>query len=458
MKLSQSEVRVEEHGRIHQSERDVVGKWLHQRLHHYHGPISKHKLPGQEAITQLMRSGLSELKRRYQHTAASAPAVAWAWLGQEYLLGNLQDDVVRPKQGGKSQREWAWSAMLAGGWIAAHDKNLELHRQERIMSVLPRCAGASLSTSEDNIWNFGDYTLTNLHQMLRRYYPKGTLGVDLMAVDIAILTCRGHITGDCLRCKRGGNLDLGWWARVKAAIATSTIALSNSTIASLEPYVERWYSEQTKPKMSRLPGANTYWVLDLCCGFRSLDHPVHSVLTEIGGTHHQCLCIGVDICGRQVMGSDTVVPDLCADLLDDIFFPTNHIVRSVCHYFRLSMNQLVHVHASPPCITNSRADASNSKRGCGYRDWHTKHCLPLTASSDQPIAPGQTSPAHHQLAVAHDCLERKLLASLIYESSLHSFSFTVENPVGNHTYCCDDADPLPRSFRQKGACTTVLGS
>ena len=448
MKLSEHEVRVGTCGHLPQSERDVVGKWLHQRLEHYHGSISKHRLPGQAAIAQLMRKGLSELKRRYQNTATSAPAVAWAWLGQECMMGNLQANVVRPMQGGKSQSEWAWSAMLAGGWITANDKNMELHRQERIISILPRCAGTSLSSTEGNIWYFGDYTLTNLHQMLRRYYPKGTLGVDLMAVDIAILACRGHITGDCLRCKRGGSLDMDWWARVKAAIATSAIALSVSSVDSLEPYIKHWYSKPADPELSRQPESNTYWVLDLCCGFRSLDLPVHSVLTESIGANQTYLCIGVDICTRQVRGSEFVVPDLCADLLDDDIFPTNHIVRSICERFNLSMSRLVHVHASPPCITNSRADASNRKRGCGYRDWHSTHCLPLAASTERPIASGLTSPAHHQLAVTHDRLEKKLLASLIHESHLHLFSFTVENPVGEQMHCTSVADillqePLP---------------
>ena len=125
-----------------------------------------------------------------------------------------------------------------------------------------------------------------------------------------------------------------------------------------------------------------------------------------------------------------VIPDFCGDLLDDQTLPPLYIVESLSVYFGLSMQYLVHVHASLPCLTNSRADASNVNRGCGYRDWHSPFCKPLPASSSDPIPANHTSLAHHIMAVSHDHLERKLFASLVHEGYEHQFSFTIENPVG----------------------------
>ena len=415
------------------SERLIVGSWLASRLDFYHRKIGKHqKLPGQQAVANLIQSGLSPLKRRYQLSDISAHAVAWGWLGREGLVGRIDSSVERPRQGGTTQGGWLWSAMVEGGWLSATAKVVERQRQEKLISCLPRCSGAILTKGG---WYLGSHCLSKLYQMLRRHYPDGKVGIDLLALDVAYLTVRGALSGDCLRYKSGGHLDTEWWARLSYAIAEYDLPVSCETIAALEPAVKQWYHITLSPAVSTgaLTKGRCLWVLDLCCGFRSLDKPVEAVLTSLAGVDDEVLCIGLDICPRQIRCSEYIEPDICADLLDDSTFPPGAIIESICAKMALEMSDLVHVHASPPCITNSRADASNLKRGCGYRDWHHQHCRPLPSMlmKDRKTPPeGFTTIDHRQLAVDHDRLEKKLFASLVSESTKHHFTFTVENPVG----------------------------
>jgi len=155
-----------------------------------------------------------------------------------------------------------------------------------------------------------------------------------------------------------------------------------------------------------------------------------SVVKPLAGAGTRVICIGLDICTRQVRCTEFIEPDWCVDLLDHDLLPPGSIIESISDHFNLEVCDLVHVHASPPCITNSRADASNVNRGCGYRDWHSAHCIPLRSSTRDPVPQGYTTVEHRKLAVLHDSLEKKLLSSLMSESLEHGFTFTVENPVG----------------------------
>ena len=421
------------------SERQAVGDWLSFKLQSCQAKISKAKsLPSQTAVDSLLRSGLSPLKRRYFKTKLSAHAVAWGWLGWQHLLGKIDPTIERMRQGGTPQQGWSLSAMLEGGWVA--DSNsctaTELQRMERIISCLPRCPGATYdSSSKGGTYILGPHSLTLLHEMLRRHYTASSGGVDLLAVDVAVLVLKGQLTGDCLRYQCGGHLDIHWWGRVTRAIIKDGLAVSRSTINLLDSAVKVWYSVKScaASVVSARPAITckkVYWVLDICCGFRSLDKPVDAAgacFIDRGGSLR---CIGIDIVPCQVRHTETIFPDWCVDLLDDQLLPRGKIVSSICQYFGLNLHLLLHVHASPPCDTNSRADASNLNRGCGYRDWHSPHCLPLPASCTNPPPSGYTTESHRRLAVQHDALERKLLHSLIKESTAYRFSYTVENPVG----------------------------
>ena len=429
MKLSGSPSGVSQCGTLPKSEQRMVGSWLSSRLDFYHHKLGKkHCPPGQSAIATLIKSGLSPLKRRYRNIKVSAHAVVWGWLGRESLMGRLDISVDRPRQGGTTQNAWVWSAMIDGGWLTATPIISELQRQEKILSCLTRCAGATCTASG---WYLGSHCVQSLYQMLRRNYPPGMTGVDLLALDISLLTIGGKLSGDCLRYRAGGSLDTEWWPRILRAIAADDLPVSCESISILEPFVLQWYSPNPSSVRTTTPPAErTLWVLDLCCGFRSLDDPVMSVLKPVAGAGTRVVCIGIDICPRQVRGSEVIEPDWCVDLLDDDSLPPGSIIESISAHFNLALPDLVHVHASPPCITNSRADASNSNRGCGYRNWHTQHCLPLLSSTHDPIPHGHTTVGHRELAVLHDRLEKKLFSSLIAESSDHGFTFTVENPVG----------------------------
>ena len=420
------------------SERRAVSSWLSTKLQSYQSKVSKSRLlPGQIAVDALLRSGLSSLKRRYRKTPIAAHAVVWGWLGREQLLGRIDQGVSRMRQGGIQQEGWKWSAMLEGGWMSETQTNGEVQRLERIISCLPRCPGATYDDSSDGgTYVLGPHSLTLLHQMLRRHYPHGTGGVDLLALDVAVLVLKGQLTGDCLRYQCGGHLDVLWWSRIKQAIVQDDLAVSRSTVSELDAAVCHWYQVRvsTTWKSTDLPSVlspeKVFWVLDICCGFRSLNAPVKCAGADLVARGGRLRCIGLDIVPHQIRHTETISPDWCVDLLDGQLLPRGQIVSSVCRHFGLNMHYLLHVHASPPCDTNSRADASNLNRGCGYRDWHSLHCMPLPSSTDTPPAAGHTTEAHRQLAVQHDWLERKLFQSLLGEATAHGFSWTVENPVG----------------------------
>ena len=388
MRLCDFQVQVGACGTIPETEQRVVGEWLHQRLHHYQGELTTSALiPGQKAVTKLLQSGLSELKRRYRGKPASAHSVAWAWLGHEYCAGRLQPSVVRYKQGGREQSEWAWSAMLDGGWISKDAHNREKKRHEYIFLTLPRCAGVFLV---GHCWYFEHQAMASLYQMLRRHYPARRSGVDLLTYDILSLGKQEKVCGDILRLKPGGSVDFAWWDRVKSVISNFSNA-DYSQLSEIEAYVTLLYDSAShrlsSPSSVDKPiSYRTFWVLDLCCGFRSLDLPVAEVLKELAVAGDEIRCVGLDACAHQIMGERVGIPDFCGDLLDDQTLPPLYIVESLSVYLGLSMQYLVHVHASPPCLTNSRADASNVNRGCGYRDWHSPFCI-IKAFACQQLRP-----------------------------------------------------------------------
>ena len=456
MKLSGRTSGVAQCGTLPKSEQHMVGGWLASRLDFYHCKLGKKQiLPGQAAVATLIKSGLSPLKRRYRNTKVSAHAVVWGWLGRESLMGRLDVSVDRPRQGGTTQQGWVLSAMIEGGWLSATSKITELQRQEKLLSCLPRCVDATISATG---WYLGSHCLQSLYQMLRRNYPSGSVGVDLLAFDVALLAVANKVSGDCLRYRSGGTLDTDWWPRLLQSIAENDLPVSADSIGVLEPIVQQWYTDNPATfRMKAPPAERTLWVLDLCCGFRSLDDPVMSVVNSLAGPGTKVICIGLDICPRQVRCSQYVEPDWCVDLLDHDLLPPSAIIESISAHFNLAIHDLVHVHASPPCITNSRADASNLNRGCGYRDWHSDNCVPLQASTLDPIPPGQTTVGHRKLAMLHDSLEKKLLSSLLSESLEHGFTFTVENPVGdNINLQCSGCDHF--FFRCNGSqktCTEI---
>ena len=81
---------------------------------------------------------------------------------------------------------------------------------------------------------------------------------------------------------------------------------------------------------------------------------------------------------------------------------------------------------STPCQTNSKADASNRNRQCGYRDWRSPHCKPLPVG----MGKGFTTHAHRALALLHDRLEKKVIRGIEYEAKHCATTFSAENPVG----------------------------
>ena len=411
-------------GTLSAAEKQLVGDWLRTRLHTYHPRcVEPTWIPGANEVHQLLTKGTSTLKRRYNSCAVKASAVVWGWLGIESVAGRVSSEVVRPRQGGTSQAHWQWTAMVEGGWLPTTGSTSEVQRRERILSCMYRCVGVSGSSGQ---WVFGPRSTWHLMQMLRRHYRPGTAGMDLLSLDIALLVQQGVFTGDCLRRRAGRGVDTAWWGRVLALASEDSSLISVRALTQLSNTVERWYRDSTSPSEPSLKRGLTsprvLWVLDLFSGFRSLDCPVQAALQGYCRAGDIVRCIGLDICERLVRGEEVIEPDLCLDFLDDDSLPAKGVVQRIASDIGLHLGCLVHVHASSPCDTNSRADASNRTRFCGYRDWHAPHCDPLSTSL--------TTPEHQQLAQAHDKLEQKLFTTLVTESSVFHFCFGVENPVG----------------------------
>jgi len=411
-------------GTLGREEEDLISAWLEMRLNSYQPAAALTGwVAGPAEVSKLLTTGTSTLKRRYKGSDLRASAVVWGWLGRKSIAGGLCSTVTRPRQGGTAQICWQLSAMLEGGWVRASGLSCEMQRMERLLGCVGRCAGIS---SIDGGWVLGPRSTWQLMQMLRRHYEVGTAGMDLLSLDIAALVEQGIFSGDCLRRKVGGGLDYDWWSRVRDLTDEDLSLVSIQTIEKLSLLIPTWYSAASLPSPGSLKRGlhhpQVLWVLDLFCGFRSLGSPVKAVLDGYCRAGDVVKCIGLDICERLVRGADIVVPDICLDFLDHQALPCKSIIRQIASLLGLDPGCLVHIHASSPCDTNSRADASNRTRGCGYRDLHTPHCDPLGLSD--------TSPDHRQLAIDHDRLEIKLFKSLVFECELLGLCFGVENPVG----------------------------
>ena len=404
-------------------EQELISAWLNERMFSYQPHTCREGwVPRMVEVNKLLKTGTSTLKRRYRGSTIRASAVVWGWLGRESNAGRLCSDVKRPRQGGSHQQLWQWAAMVEGGRLHASGKSAETQRTERLLGCMDRCAGIDKT---DTGWIMGPRSTWQLMQMLRRHYRPGTVGVDLLSLDVALLVQEGKVSGDVLRRRAGGGIDYDWWDRIIFMTLENQLLISSQSLEALSRLVASWYQSQPLPAIHSLKrGLNqprVLWVLDLFCGFRSLDSPVHTVLQGYCRAGDVVRCIGLDICERQIRGANTLEPDLCLDFLD-YELPRREVVRAIATKLGLDLLCLVHVHASSPCDTNSRADASNRTRGCGYRDWHTPHCDPLHLD--------HTSRYHRSLAITHDKLERKLFESLTIEGELCQFCFGVENPVG----------------------------
>ena len=112
--------------------------------------------------------------------------------------------------------------------------------------------------------------------------------------------------------------------------------------------------------------------------------------------------------------------------MDEYAFPSGNIVGTIANEWSLHISNLAHTFMSTPCQTNSKADASNRNRQCGYRDWRHPHCPPLPIGSGM----GFTTLEHRQLAVLHDALEVKVIVGIATEAEEKRFTFSAENPVG----------------------------
>ena len=422
-------------GTLSASEQRTIADWLHCRLQSYRPTCTVGEwVPGQIAVGQLLQGGTSTLKRRYRGPTIKVTALVWGWLGHESIMGRLSSDIVRPRQGGQPQVLWQYGAIAEGGWVPASGLLGESQRRERLLGCLGRCVGVSTS---DNGWVLGSRAIWHLMQMLRRYYAAGTPGMDLLALDVALLVHLGLLCGDCVRRTVSRTLDQGWWDRVLTITSEDRTLVSSESLSGVSSSVHIWYADTMhvpSPRNKRgLAPSRILWVLDLLCGFRSLDKPVQFTLQGYCNAGDIVRCIGLDIrlfCSRQVRGLDVLEPDICIDFLDDEVLPRKYVIHSIASSLHLDMQNLVHVHVSSPYDTNSRADASNRNRGFGYRDWHTDYCDPLPVGNTIPPHPGYTTVDHRFLAMNHDQLEHKLFSSLVAESTQCGFSFGVENPVG----------------------------
>ena len=379
--------------------------------------VSEVTLTHEEFVAFLSRSG-SSLRRRYAGWDLRSSDVCWGWAAMLAVMGRLPLAFERHYPGGQRVSSWEVSSLLSGQWIAETAANLTAVRCERLMSL---CAGCPGFTAGFGSWVVDTGGLVSLYERIKRGYLRGER--ELFYLDIGVLVAKGALEGDCLRLKRGGQVDLQWLEGCLEDKALHEL-VPRSAIHAQYALHQKWAFELT---ITALPSsAPPYWVCDLCSGFQSMKPAVEPIVTQMLGTV-PVVYVGVDSAARLVAGERCFTPTVYGSLLDDAKFVPGRVVHCISTYLQLPIDRLIHVHLSSPCETNSPCNHSNTERGQGYRGTNGQ-ALPVSAGTVP--GPGETTQAKHQLCMDHDRLEQKCYSSLVSEAEEVGFSFTGENPYG----------------------------
>ena len=241
---------------------------------------------------------------------------------------------------------------------------------------------------------------------------------------VAWCATQGKLIGDIARKKTGGARNEEWGTPAVQHLYEAGLIPAEARLSVLDFLDKRKQEiENTAARVKQAP-KETLWILDLCCGSKSRSTPA---TTYMRSKHDKSVMyIGVDICPNWWDGKQFIVPEIVGDLADDILFPPGSIVSSIASTLGLNMANLVHVFMSTPCQTNSKADASNRNKMCGYRDWKHTNCRPLAVG----VGRGFTTQKHNDRAKSHDLLERKVIIGVMLEAIELRFTFSAENPVG----------------------------
>ena len=397
----------------------------------------------QSAIDKFVRFGCASIHRWCKDTEWSGADAVWAALVILQRRNVIKQSIRRKHKGGAEVVDWQWQAVRAAGW-SIEVARLETKRkfemlQKVVVQALWRREVRSSSNEEEDGERPTDkengememgfqvkkeWVNETLRSLNRRFC--GEVGAHLYHTIVAWCALQGFITGDIGRRKVGGARNETWWPQALEDLRREnhiTAEIATKVAAFLETgRIMEEAMQETRKAISN--NSDALWVIDICCGSKSRMHPAITALEEVSG--REAIYIGLDMCPSWWDGNTFQIPEIVGDVLEEECLPTGEMMKHISNEFGLCLSNLVHVFMSTPCQTNSRADASNRNKMCGYRDWHAQHCPPLKIGQGK----GKTTPEHHALAVTHDQLERKVILGMVAEAREHRLSFSAENPAG----------------------------
>lgn len=380
----------------------------------------------QQQVDWLVSKGCKHVERLCRNTPLRYTDVVWGGLAVLICDGEIAESFCRKKTGGMGMSDWKELAMVAGGWkVASGSLTLDFERwKTEVVAAVTRVPGAFMECDAVVIPAGG---LTNAYHRVRRLWGRDDKA-DIFHCCVADLALEGRVLGDVSRRRPGGAVNKEWW-RGTIGMLVSEGVLTHQIGAQITIFLEKGLISSIKPvQVEQSSSEKAWWVVDLCCGSKSRAPAVKEEMLENWGIEIEY--IGVDIAPVFWDGTMHIVPEWIVDVMDEVSFPKFECAAAVAKEFGLCMNKLIHVFISTPCATNSRADMSNRNKGFGYRDWRQQECppLPVGLAVDGIIPHGFTSQKHHDLAVAHDLLEQKVIIGVAVEAQTKGFSFSAENP------------------------------
>ena len=394
----------------------VRSKWKLLQSEAPRGNVSQGK------VEEFVKHRCATIHRLCRGTEWSGSDAVWAALAKLQTQGEVPMDLQRKHKGGAVMVEWQKQSLQKAGWTACATRvdtaiRFEVSVEIVMHAFLNGRDSCSLPLTIKHL---------ELSSVLRRLNNRfrGTDGVNMFHTIIAWCATQGKLVGDIARKKTGGARNEEWGVPAVQHLYESGLIPGCVKSAVIDFLGKRKHEiENTTARVQQAP-KGTLWVLDLCCGSKSRSVPVTTYMRREHGK--PVMYIGVDICPNWWDGKQFIVPELVGDLADDNLFPPGNTVSSIATTLGLNMANLLHVFMSTPCQTNSKADASNRNKMCGYRDWRHPNCRPLPVG----VGLGFTTQWHNEMAEAHDRLEQKIIIGVMHEAADLRFSFSAENPVG----------------------------
>lgn len=375
----------------------------------------------QETVDTFVSKGCATIFRWCKPTEWNGADNVWAALAVLRRRQVIKCDFVRRLKGGAEMVQWQQRSIKQAGWSTGATR-AEVAQDLQVLKDVVMNAFRAGTENEEGVITVELGYLSSTLRRLKRWF-RGDTGVHLYHTIVAWCALDGLIIGDIGRRKTGGKINEVWWPDALDDLLDQHL-INEDLHLKVSNFLNRGKDrELLRGSQVEMATKESVWFLDLCCGSKSRKAPIISTAGRLG---IEAVYIGVDICPSWWDGSEFQVPEMVGDLMDEQTFPSNKIVSSIADRWGLNMDKLAHIYMSTPCQTNSKADASNRNRMCGYRNWRQPFCPPL------PIGEGAgfTSPEHRERAILHDKLEIKVIVGIASEAHSKGFTFSAENPVG----------------------------